>query len=53
MMLVCSASAATRKRSISSCDSCLEGLVLAIGDLRLKEFAATRTIILHAGPAGK
>ena len=33
-MLLCSASAAARKRSISACASCFDGLVLAIGDLR-------------------
>jgi hypothetical protein len=35
-MLQCSASAATRKRSISACDNCLDGFDLAIGELRLK-----------------
>lgn len=44
-MLSCSASAAARKHSSSARESCSEGLVLAIGDLRSWGFAATRTII--------
>ncbi|OBP69887.1 hypothetical protein BAE40_21785 [Mesorhizobium loti] len=52
-MLLCSASAAARKHSISARDYCLEGLVLAIGDLRFEGFAATRNIFLHMGASRK
>lgn len=45
MMLLCSASAAIRKRSISAWESCFDGLDLAIGKLRFRGFAATGRII--------
>src|SRR5947208_10221743 len=41
-MLLCSASAAATKQSISACERCLDGLVLAIGDLRLFEGSPQR-----------
>ncbi|ESY28067.1 hypothetical protein X749_19465 [Mesorhizobium sp. LNJC391B00] len=51
-MLLCSASAAARKRSISARESCSEGLFWPLA-LSIEGVAATRTIILHARPSDK
>ena len=52
-MLLRSTSAATRKRSISTCDSCFEGLVLAIGDLRQRGSPQREDYIPDADRDGK